>query len=122
MDILKVIELIAGGVGAAALFWAGFRGHLSSDTIKLMKENKQAQDDAIKRLEDTSGTQATQIAELNGQIKMLKDIPLSQIAKSLEVVSQSHVAMQEFIKNYQEHAVEMADEIAKKVINYLKDK
>lgn len=121
-DTIKIIELVAGAAGAIALFWAGFRGNLSSDTIKLMKENKQAQDDAIKRLEDTTTTQTGQIAELNGQVKMLKDIPLTQIAKSLEVVSQTHSDMQNFLKDHQAQASVLADGIAEKVIQFIKDK
>lgn len=121
-DIIKIIELIAGAVGAFALFWAGFRGNLSSDTIKLMKENKQAQDDAIKRLEDTTTTQTGQIAELNGQVKMLKDIPLTQIAKSLEVVMQSHHAVEKLLNTRDTVAKEIADATANKVIQFIKDK
>lgn len=122
MDVLKTIELIAGGLGALALFWSGFRGNLNNDTIKLMKENKQAADDAIKRLEDDASDKTKQIANLSGQIQTLKDIPLAQIAKSLEVVSTTHQDMQIFLKNQQAQAEDLADGIAGKVIQFLRDK
>jgi hypothetical protein len=122
MDAVKIIELIFGGAGALALFWSGFKGNLSGDTIKLMKENKEAQNEAIKRLEDTAVTQAGQISELTGQIKMLKDVPLAQIAKSLEVVSRTHSDMQAFLRNHNEQAAILADGIADKVIQFIKDK
>lgn len=122
MDLAKAAELIFGGAGAIALFWSGFRGNLGSDTIKLMRENKTAQDAAIKRLEDTTATQAVQISELTGQVKMLKDIPLAQIAKSLEIVSNTHKDMQTFLREQSARTEELAEGIAEKVVNYLKDK
>jgi thioesterase domain-containing protein len=121
MDAAKWVEIITGGAVAFALFWSTFRGNLSNDTIKLMKENKTAQNDAIKRLEDTTTVQTAQIAELTGQVKMLKDIPLAQIAKSLEVVSSTHKDMQDFLKDHQNQAENLAVGIANKVIQFLKD-
>lgn len=122
MTFIKIVEVILGASGALALFWAGFKNNLSGSTVKLLSENKQAQDAAIKRLEDAANTQAVQIAELTGQVKLLKDIPLAQIAKSLEVVMTSHTAIEKLLNTREEVAHQIADEAASKVIQFLAEK
>lgn len=129
MDATRIIELAIGGAGALALFWSGFKGNLSNDTIRLMKANKQAQDDAIAILraeltehERDAKDRDGKLSHLTGQVQTLKDIPLAQIAKSLEIVSQTHLDMQSFLKEHQDNAVVLADRISDKIIKSLKEK
>lgn len=123
MSSLQWLELLTLIATAVALFWVTLRGNLGSDTVKLLKENKAAQDAAIKRLEDDAKVKSDQIANLNGQIQTLKEIPLGQIAKSLEAVTQLSVgfqAFQHFLSEHDAQAKLLADAAADKVIEYLK--
>lgn len=129
MDALKWIEFAITAAAGLAIGVTAFRGNLSNDTIKLMKENKEAQENAVQRLRDELTMHESQakirdekVAHLNGQVQMLKDIPLTQIAKSLEVVSRTHADMQQFLKDHQTQAAILANQIADKVIQSLKDK
>jgi uncharacterized coiled-coil protein SlyX len=94
-----------------------------------MKANKQAQDDAIAILraeltehERDAKDRDGKLSHLTGQVQTLKDIPLAQIAKSLEIVSQTHLDMQSFLKEHQDNAVVLADRISDKIIKSLKEK
>lgn len=126
MILLEWGGIIIGAAGAIGLFFAAFKGNLGTSTIQLMQSNKQAQDAAIKRLEDDSTDKAVRLNNLAGQIQVLKDVPLAQIAKSLEIVSQTHIMMQTFMKDYESRSQLTSETIAKdasdRVINYLKDK
>lgn len=129
MDVVKWIEIIFGAAGALALFWSGFRGNLSNDTIKLMKENKQAQDSAMQILRDELSDHEKQaklrdekVAHLTGQIQMLKDVPLAQIAKSLEVVTLSHQAIEKLLNTRDSVANDIATKTVQGVVQFLTEK
>lgn len=125
MDTKSIIDLALTAVGGIVAGIVFMRGGLGGATIKLMKENKQAQDQAIKRLEEDAKDKAGQIANLSGQVQMLKDIPLAQIAKNLEVVAKSHLDVQHFLKDHEEQAMKLsdviADKAAEKVIQFIQE-
>jgi cell division protein FtsB len=120
-EILSWAAGIIAVTGVVTLFMASFKGNLSQDTIKLLQDNRGAQDAAIKRLEEADKEKTEQISNLNGQIQTLKDVPLAQIAKSMEMVSATHIELQQFLKQHQIQAQVLADGIADKVIQFLKD-
>lgn len=124
MEVLQWGGLALGVIGIAALAMAFFRGSLGTNTIQLMEANKKAQDDAIKRLEDDSKSKENRISNLAGQIQVLKDIPLSQIAKSLELVNQIHLRVESYEKDREAQIQVFTDKLsqatADKIIQFLK--
>lgn len=83
MKNADVPVLMLSAIMAAASTYAYFRSKLGTDTIRLLQENKQAQGDRIKILEEDSELKSKQIAHLGGQIDVLKTVPLQRIDKNL---------------------------------------
>lgn len=69
-DILAILGAIAGLGGA----FAYFRGNAAKATIEVLEKNNGALTERIKILEDEKAQQMAQLHDLQGQVKVLKDM------------------------------------------------
>jgi hypothetical protein len=86
---------------------------LSKDTISIMNSHKDAQDDAIKALQDDASEKEKKISHLSGQVDVLKDIPLRKISESMESLSHSHSDLTAYIASHDKTVDAAADRIIK---------
>lgn len=88
---------------------------LSKDTIEIMNSHKDAQDEAIKNLQDDAKEKEQKISHLSGQVDVLKDIPLRKISESMESLSRSHADLTSYMANHDKAVTDSADRIIKHI-------
>lgn len=77
--VLNVFAVI--GIAAGSVVYS--RSRISSETIKMYKENQEAQDSRITVLEGQRSDDKTEIISLREELKVIKTLPLSDIAETL---------------------------------------
>lgn len=110
--ILTVVLIIVGVFVVAVVYG---RNKLSEETIRLLTQNKEAQDASILRLELDSKEKDKQIAHLTGQVDLLKDIPLQKISESLDTITRSHALLSDYMQKHDGQVEKYSKEIIKHI-------
>lgn len=88
MEFLSFTTAGLGLLGLIAFVFVYSRGSVARETITLQEQNRRALEDRVKILEDSDQEKTRRIAELEGEVRTLKTIPLSKLAKSYETMAQ----------------------------------
>lgn len=84
---VQIIGGVFGLVGIVTLIMAYFKSNLAKETIEIHEKNRRALEDRVQILEDSDASKTKKIAELEGEVKTLKDIPLGKLAKNYETMA-----------------------------------
>lgn len=102
----EILGVIAGVAGVIALIWLFVRRNISTDVqknqtelIQTLKDRLDIMETENKELKKSHIENARNIGELQGQVKVLRDIPLKEIAESMAKVSQSQEHIIQLLKS-----------------------
>lgn len=88
-DLAKTIEAIIVIVGVAALVWAIFKNQTVRATIVSQKELIDTLTAQVSELRTLHIENEKAISRLSGQVEVYKELPLTQIANSMESIAKN---------------------------------
>ena len=106
IQIVVIAAEVIAGVLLALLY---VKSRIPKQTIEQQSQLINALQDRVKMLEDAHNTNQKAIGTLEGQIKVYKELPLQEIARSLQVLETLPADMQK-----------MHEESNKELIDYLR--
>lgn len=92
-DLVRLVEGLIVIAGIAAVIYAVFKNSTVRATITSQKELIDTLTAQVSELRTLHIQNEKSIAELQGQVSVYKELPLSEIAKSISDMSKSHEAM-----------------------------
>lgn len=85
-ELLKLVEGIVVIVGVAAIVYSVFKNQTVKATIASQKELIETLTGQVNELRTLHANNEKAIAHLSGQVGVYKELPLQEIAKSLQVL------------------------------------
>lgn len=96
-EITRIIEGTVVFAGIAAIFYAVFKNSTVKETIRNQKELIELLTTQVNELRTLHLENEKAISKLSGQIEVYKEIPLKDIATSLQQISSNQVNILEVI-------------------------
>ena len=103
---IALVLLIAEAIAAAVLAVLYIRSRLPEKTIDQQAKLITALTDRVDELVRSHNENREAIAELNGQIRVYKELPLQEIAKSLQILETLPKGIQEMQKESNRQLIE----------------
>ncbi len=111
LDTSNILAATLFLIGAASFTAAYFRAGMAKDTIKIQQSNNGALSEKIRLLEDSDKQKTRQIAELQGEVKTLKTVPLERIEQSLDALAHAVELLVTSTTAHNDQAAAQADRI-----------
>jgi hypothetical protein len=114
MDPITIIGFIALVAGGSLFVFS----RIPKQTIKNYKDYSGSLEKRLGDLEDSDKDKTRQIATLEGQVSVLKTIPLKEISETLISISRAVAAFTDHLNDHSKQTDAAKDEIIKVIKNY----
>lgn len=97
-DFLRVVEAIILLAGVAGIFFVFFKNATTKTTISSQKDLIETLSGQIAELRNMHIQNEKAIAKLSGQVSVYKELPLAEMAKSMQAIAASQTEILKLIK------------------------